>query len=131
MRFVTAAARDDGSVIVETALGVALILSMALPFASLVSYATYAARDLAATQVAVRDAAKARAAAGGGAITFSCGPSPSAADAACVTPMSRGTYVAAAKDTAAAPPLPPAPPPPRGARAGRFERRRPGARRRV
>src|SRR5258708_20128932 len=110
MRFVTAAARDDGSVIVETALGVALILSMALPFASLVSYATYAARDLAATQVAVRDAAKARAAAGGGAITFSCGPSPTAAHPAAVTPMSRAPDLAAAQHTAV--PLPSRPPPP-------------------
>ena len=85
--------------LVETALGVALILSIALPFASLVSYATYAARDLAAAQGAVRAAARSeQPTAADGSITFTCGAAPDTADATCATPMVRGTYVAAAKD---------------------------------
>jgi len=94
--------RDDaGAVLVETALGVALILSIALPFASLVSYATYAARDLASAQGAARDAARSkRAVAADPSITFACGSSPGTADGACVSLLARGTYVAAIKDTA-------------------------------
>jgi hypothetical protein len=91
---------DEGSVLVETALGVALILSIALPFASLVSYATYAARDLAAAQGAVRAATRSeRATATDGSISFTCGTAPDATDGPCATPLVRGTYVAAAKDT--------------------------------
>jgi hypothetical protein len=93
-------------VLLETALGVALILSIALPFASLVSYATYAARDLAAAQGAARGAAKSeRATAADPSITFSCGPSTTTVTAACGSSLARGTYVAASKDTTVALPF--------------------------
>lgn len=92
--------RDErGSVLLETALGVGLVLGVALPFASLVSYATYAARDLAAVQSAVRDAAKTeRATSTDGAIAFGCGAT-AAADGPCPATLVRGTYVAALKNT--------------------------------
>jgi Flp pilus assembly protein TadG len=94
--------RDErGSVLVETALGVGLILGVALPFASLVSYATYAARDLSAVQGAVRNAAKTeRAESTDLAIAFTCGANASTVDAPCPATLARGSYVAAAKDTA-------------------------------
>jgi Flp pilus assembly protein TadG len=92
---------ERGSVLVETALGVGLILGVALPFASLVSYATYAARDLAAVQAAVRNAARTeRAESTDPSIAFTCGASASTVDAPCPATLVRGSYVAAAKDTA-------------------------------
>ncbi len=88
---------DGGSVLVETALGVAIVLAVALPFANLAQYATVTSRDIAATHAAARDAAR------GGALTeagiaYTCGATVSATGP-CITPLSRGTYVAAAKDT--------------------------------
>ena len=91
---------EGGSVLVETALGVALILGVALPFASLVSYATHSARDLAAVQAAARAAARAeQATSTDSSITFGCGPTPAAVSDACGTTLTRATYVSASKDT--------------------------------
>jgi hypothetical protein len=88
---------DGGSVLVETALGVAIVLAVALPFATLAQYATATSRDIAATHAAARDAARGGALTEAG-ITYTCGATVSAAGP-CLTPLSRGTYVAAAKDT--------------------------------
>jgi len=90
--------RDEGgSILVETALSVAVILAVALPFASLVGYATASSRDISATHAAVRNAAR-----GGGltadGITYACGATTDP-DGPCITPLARGTYVAALKDT--------------------------------
>src|SRR3989442_7094468 len=92
--------RDEGgSTLLERSLGVALILGIVLPFASLVSYATYAARDLAAVQSSARTAARTEAATTSDVgVTFSCGSSPSAAIDPCPATLARGSYVAASKD---------------------------------
>ena len=91
---------EEGSVLLESAFGVALILAVAIPFASLASYATYAARDLAAAQGAARDAARnAGASPGDPSIVLTCGPAAASATAPCTAPLTRATYVAAARDT--------------------------------
>ena len=90
---------DDGSVLIESALGIGLVLSVALAFASLVSYATYAARDLAAVQTAIRDAARSGTIPAGGDIDYRCGATVTSLDAACGSTAGRGTYIAALKDT--------------------------------
>jgi len=91
---------EGGSVLVETALGVALILGVALPFASLVSYATYSARDLAAVQAATRAAARAeQATSTDSSIAFGCGATPAASTDPCGATLARATYVSARKDT--------------------------------
>jgi len=91
---------ESGSTLVETALGVALILGIALPFASLVSYTTYLARDLAAAQSAARTAARTESASSADPrIQFTCGADPSSAGT-CVGTLQRGSYVAAARDSA-------------------------------
>jgi hypothetical protein len=86
--------------ILETALGIALILAIALPFGSLISYATYAARDLASVQSAARTAARSEAATSSDAgVIFTCGNAATATTDPCPSPLLRGTYVAASKDT--------------------------------
>lgn len=91
---------EDGSILLETALGVALILGIALPFASVVSYATYSARDLASVQAAARSAARSeQATATDPAIRFGCGTTPSVASEPCGSTLTRATYVSASKDT--------------------------------
>lgn len=90
---------DRGSVLVETALGVVLVLSIALPFGALISYATAAARDLAAVQSAARDTSRTRTVVGGD-VSFACGSTAATQFDSCVSPLARGTYVAVTKDTA-------------------------------
>jgi len=99
--------RDDGgSILLETALGVALILGVAIPFASLVSYATYSARDLASVQAAARAAARSeRATSTDPAMRFGCGATPSTASDPCGATLTRATYVSASKDTMVALPF--------------------------
>jgi Flp pilus assembly protein TadG len=88
---------DSGSILVETALAVAVILTVALPFASLVGYATATSRDIAATHAAARDAARGGPLSAPG-VTYECGATVDPAGP-CVTPLARGTYVATLKDT--------------------------------
>lgn len=94
---------EGGSVLVETALAVAVVLMVALPFVSLVGYATATSRDMAATHSAAREAAR-----GGGLsaadVTYQCGATVEPTGP-CVTPLARGTYVAALKDTQVAMPF--------------------------
>ena len=99
--------RDDrGSVILESAFGVALILTVALPFASLVSYATSSASDLSSVQGAVRAAALSeRTSAADPAIDFTCGATADTATGTCAAVLARATYVAAFKDTVVALPF--------------------------
>ena len=93
-------ADERGSVLLESAIGVALILTVALPFASLVSYATYAARDLSATQAAARSAARSESASPpDDTVALTCGATASTASGLCVSPLARASYVAASKDT--------------------------------
>jgi hypothetical protein len=89
---------ERGTVLVETALGVACVLTVALPFASLIDYAASSSRDLAAVHAAARDASRTRSLATGG-VAYRCGVSAGAVDGPCVAPLARGTYVAATKDT--------------------------------
>ena len=97
---------ESGSVLLEAAFGVSLILTVALPFASLVNYATYAARDLNSVQAAARDSARSeRALSVDPLVTITCGASPNSVDGLCVAPLARGTYVAASKDTVVALPF--------------------------
>lgn len=91
---------ERGSVLLETVLGAALVLTVALPFASLVSYATYSSRDLATAQGAARQAARSEAAVAlDGTVSFQCGTTVTTIEGTCVSPLARGTYVAASKDT--------------------------------
>ncbi len=91
---------ETGSVLLEAAFGIALIFTVALPFASLASYATYTARDLAAAQSAARDAARSKSATPSDAsVALSCGTAASDANGPCFSPLARATYVAATKDT--------------------------------
>jgi hypothetical protein len=87
-----------GAVLVETALGVALILTIALPFAALVGYGATSARDLATAHAAVRDAARTKTL-GDPRPTYTCGATASTANGPCSATLVRGTYVAAAIDT--------------------------------
>ena len=90
---------ERGAVLLETALGVALVLTVAVPFASLVSYGASSSRDLATAHAAAREAARTKAISSGS-VAYSCGASPDLATGPCIAPLVRGTYVAAAKDTA-------------------------------
>jgi hypothetical protein len=89
---------EGGAVLVETALGVALILMVALPFAALVGYGATSARDLATAHAAVRDAARTKTL-GDPRPAYTCGATASTADGPCAAALVRGTYVAAAIDT--------------------------------
>jgi hypothetical protein len=94
-----ACAQDEvGSVLLETALGVAIILAAALPFGSLITYATRTAADLSATQGAARESARTRAVPTSD-VGLTCGATVDAADGPCVAPLAHGSYVKAAKDT--------------------------------
>ena len=84
--------------LLETALGVAIILAAALPFGSLITYATRTAGDLSAAQGAARESARTRAVASTD-VALTCGATVDAADGPCVAPLAHGTYVKAAKDT--------------------------------
>ncbi len=87
----------------ETALGVAIVLAVALPFSSLVDYATSVSRDIAATHSAARAAARGGQLTQSG-ITYTCGATVGTSGP-CVTPLARGTYVAAATNTPVAMPF--------------------------
>jgi hypothetical protein len=95
---------EDGAILVEAALGIAAILTVTLPYAALTGYATQAARDLSVAQGAAREAARTHLVSSAE-VSFTCGAAPASADATCVPPLLRGSYVAAAKDTAVALPF--------------------------
>lgn len=93
--------QTEGTVLVETALGIVALLLVVIPFASLIQYAAHASDDVAAVHAAVREAARSRAAgADEDGISFECVSSLSDADgSACSSALERGTYVIAFKDS--------------------------------
>ena len=90
--------RDEGSVLLETALGVAIILAAALPFGALISYATQSARDLSIVQSAVRESARTGTTAGTEVMHF-CGSSVDTTDRPCAGRLAHGSYIRVMKDT--------------------------------
>lgn len=91
---------DAGSVLLETALGTSIVLAIALPFASLVSYAAHATQDLVAVQSAVRTTSHTKALPAGTDVTFACGATVAGATDPCPPTLPRGSYLQATKDTA-------------------------------
>ncbi len=89
---------DTGSVLLETALGTSIVLAIAVPFASLVSYAAHATQDVVAVHSAVRTTSHTKTLPTGTDLTFTCGATVAAADA-CPSTLARPSYVRASKDT--------------------------------
>jgi hypothetical protein len=93
---------ERGSVLLETALAVAAILMVALPFANLVGFATASARDLSDAHAAARRSVQAKAVVPSPGVEFMCGSAPDAVIQPCPLQLARGTYVLAEKDTVVA-----------------------------
>jgi len=90
---------DGGSVLVETALTVAVVLLVATPFAAVIAYAGQTAHDLATVHAAVRELTRSQQLPHSTDVTFTCGTAPERTAAACDPVLTRGTYVEARRNT--------------------------------
>ena len=91
--------RDDGAVLVETALAVVLLLLIALPFGLLLSFAGQVSRDVAVVHAAARELVHTKALPTNSDLAFTCGERADEVLQPCPLTLARGSYVAVAKDT--------------------------------
>ena len=90
---------EAGSVLVETAFSVVLILLVSIPFVSILDYASQSAHDLAVVHGAVRQLTRSTELPSLGGVTFTCGATPTSASAPCSGTVERGSYVQAVRNT--------------------------------
>lgn len=86
----------DGVVLIETAIGVAAVFALAVPFVSLISYANQSLRDVSYVHSAVREVVRGVA---GPDVTFACRVEIDDPDQPCTVPLWQGTYVVVKKSS--------------------------------